>query len=267
MANVKMENGSVILKTDKKDYVFAPETEFMEIQSGGYILRKTAISRIIEGEGIAIGKPEPLGSDVVVAGRICVVVSATDGNRTVYEVGSAGQDNLINPIAQSYPIEMAHNRAKQRAVLSLLGVGGLIYGEDEIDKSELKQPSAYTQTPPQTQYEPIQMPQQPTTQQPTAAYQPQNGFQTAQNVPSQNNVQHPWLSNQQWVNEAKGSGIDPDRFILNTGRTKNYQWSASQTLANDPDAVEWFASKPLGANNEFNGAVLACRMAIIKAVS
>lgn len=285
MSKIEIKEGKVSLQTAKGTYSFEPEKEYMEIKEGGYILRKAAISRLIEGEGIVLSKPEPLGTEVLVAGRICVCVSATDGDRTVYELGSAGPDNLPNEICQKYPLEMAHNRAKQRAVLSLLGLSGTFYGEDEIDKSSLKKPTVpeakqqYVPTnPPQYQQAPQQTPQQSPapqgpgfyaapqtyTQQPVQQNAPQ---QPVQQSPAPQDVLHPWTSNPQMIAEAQSSGIDPNTFLINVGKYKNYGYTAFQIMQMDPQAVEGFARLPLYGNADFDGAILACRQAILHSLS
>ena len=60
--------------------------------------------------------------------------------------------------------------------------------------------------------------------------------------------------------------IDPDTFIMEQGRDKQYRWTATQTLINDKATVDYYAAKPLGDNQMFNDTVLACRAAIIKSL-
>ena len=74
---------------------------------------------------------------------------------------------------------------------------------------------------------------------------------------------YPWLTQ---IAADEASFIDPDTYVMEQGRDKQYRWTATQTLINDKGNAEWYASRPLGNNQQFNDAVLACRAAIIKAL-
>lgn len=137
---MRYENGKVFLKTEKNEYTFGIPNDALEMnEEGRILLRKSAISKIVATEGIKISEPKAIpGEHILIAGRFVIMVSAKLGDEEVYEIGSAHPDNLTTSIAALYPLEMAHNRARQRAVLSLLGLGGVLYGEDEIDSSQIK---------------------------------------------------------------------------------------------------------------------------------
>ncbi len=308
-SELRFENGKVYLKTEKNEYTFGIPNDALEMnEEGRILLRKSAISKIIAKEGIKISEPKAIpGERILIAGRFVIMVSAKLGDEEVFEIGSAHPDNLTTSIATLYPLEMAHNRAKQRAVLSLLGLGGLLYGEDEIDESQIKSnpvpipiPSSqsnYTssvKSPIQStvitddsQYSSIPADDAPPAPPPYPSnYGNGNGMptniseypdfpeQTNQVKPVQNNLpkfyvrpehtqQYPWLT-QMAADEA--AFIDPDTFIMEQGRNKQYRWTATQTLINDKATVDYYAAKPLGDNQMFNDTVLACRAAIIKSL-
>lgn len=322
-SEMRFENGKVFLKTEKNEYTFGIPNDALEMsEEGRILLRKSAISNIIATEGIKISEPKAIpGEHILIAGRFVIMVSAKLGDEEVYEIGSAHPDNLTTSIAALYPLEMAHNRAKQRAVLSLLGLGGVLYGEDEIDKSEIKTiPSPIPIPPTQSNYKPPVNPQaqnstvitddseygsipneEPSLPQPYGSPQANaynspaqqnrnygsNGMPTnisdypdfpeqtspppqTQTMPNEmtkfivkpeHTEKYPWLT-QMAADEA--AFIDPDTYIMEQGRDKQYRWTATQTLINDRDNAEWYASRPLSNNQQFNDAVLACRAAIIK---
>lgn len=307
-SEMRFENGKVFLKTEKNEYTFGIPNDALEMtEEGRILLRKSAISRIIAGEGIRISEPKAIpGEHILIAGRFVIMVSAKLGDEEVYEIGSAHPDNLTTSIAALYPLEMAHNRAKQRAVLSLLGLGGVLYGEDEIDKSQIKTiPSPIPVPPTQSNYNPQAQNstvitddseyggipnEEPPTPQPYSnpqgnAYGMPTKISEYPDYPEQSNLQqsqsaipngmakfivkpehtkmYPWLT-QMAADEA--AFIDPDTYVMEQGRDKQYRWTATQTLINDKDNAEWYASRPLSNNQQFNDAVLACRAAIIKSL-
>ena len=318
-SEMRFENGKVFLKTEKNEYTFEMPNDALEMSDEGRILlRKSAISKIIATEGIRISEPKAIsGERILIGGRFVIMVSATLGDEEVFEIGSAHPDNLMTSIATQYPVEMAHNRAKQRAVLSLLGLGGVLYGEDEIDKSQIKTiPCPIPVPPTQSNYKPQAQnstvitddgyggipKEEPPAPQPYGntqgnAYSSparQNGNYENEAMPTnisdypdfpeqispppqtaipngmakfivkpEHTEMYPWLT-QMAADEA--AFIDPDTYVMEQGRDKQYRWTATQTLINDKDNAEWYASRPLSNNQQFNDAVLACRAAIIKSL-
>lgn len=307
-SEMRFEEGKVFLKTEKNEYTFGIPNDALEMsEEGRILLRKSAISKIIATEGIKISEPKAIsGEHILIGGRFVIMVSAKLGDEEVFEIGTAHPDNLTTSIATQYPVEMAHNRAKQRAVMSLLGLGGVLYGEDEIDKSQIKTiPSPIPVPPTQSNYKPPVNPQaqnstvitddsgntygappqqrvnygnegMPTNisdypdfpEQKTPPQNPQsqtavpNGM-TKFIVRPEHTEMYPWLT-QMAADEA--AFIDPDTYVMEQGRDKQYRWTATQTLINDKENCEWYASRPLSNNQQFNDAVLACRAAIIKAL-
>ena len=325
-SEMRFENGKVFLKTEKNEYTFGIPNDALEMsEEGRILLRKSAISNIIATEGIKISEPKAIpGEHILIAGRFVIMVSAKLGDEEVYEIGSAHPDNLTTSIAALYPLEMAHNRAKQRAVLSLLGLGGVLYGEDEIDKSEIKTiPSPIPIPPTQSNYKPpVNTQAQNSTvitddseyggipnEEPPAPQPYGNPQSNAYSAPAQQNgsygnsgmptnisdypdfpeqispppppqtsmpngmtkfivkpehtEMYPWLTQ---IAADEAAFINPDTYIMEQGRDKQYRWTATQTLINDKKNCEWYASRPLNNNQQFNDAVLACRAAIIKAL-
>ncbi|MCR5480351.1 MAG: hypothetical protein K6F27_10935 [Ruminococcus sp.] len=298
-AKMAYDNGKLIIETEKNKYEFKSD-EFIELETGGFLLRKAGISRITAQEEIIIGKPEPMPNErFVTANRIVVLVSATKDNETVWEIGSASPETLKG-FANLYPFEMAYNRARQRAVLCLLGLGGKVYGEDEIQEPikkpvndpNTRRPVIITDGDEATneipryqvpelskvygmseQTQPYRQPQAPQqlynvqqgyiapSQTTSASGAPQPPQRAGFVVRPEHQSMYPWLT-QEAADLA--STIDPNTYVLDQGKNKAMGWTAAQTLAKDPQTVEWYAEKNLGANQRFNEAVLACRAAIIQ---
>jgi hypothetical protein len=62
-------------------------------------------------------------------GIAVMIVKGTLGERVEWATGEASQKNCKN----AYPWAMAEKRAKDRVVLKLVGIHGLVYSEDEAD--------------------------------------------------------------------------------------------------------------------------------------
>jgi hypothetical protein len=63
------------------------------------------------------------------------------GNRVEWATGEASPKNNKN----GYPWAMAEKRAKDRVVLKLVGIHGLVYSEDEADDFKASEPKATDQ--------------------------------------------------------------------------------------------------------------------------
>ena len=299
---MSINSDKLVIATDKNKFEFDRDSEFIELENGGYILRKSAISRITADEGIIISKPESMpGERFVLANRIVVLCAATKGEETVWEIGSASPDTLKG-FSQNWPFEMAYNRARQRAVLCLLGLGGKIYGEDEIQDPVRKNPPTYAPNPvPQratviTDEMPGDVPRDypnmtdvynlPTQPSHTQSQAPQQAYGTPQQYGVPPQPQAPLRASEppqrarfivrpehqnlySWLTQEaadQASTINPDLYVLDQGKNKDMRWTATQTMTNDPATVEWFAEHKLGSNPRFNDAIIACRAAIIASI-
>jgi hypothetical protein len=75
------------------------------------------------------------------AGIAALSVAGVMGNRREWATGEAGPKNNKN----AYPWAMAEKRAKDRVILKLIGIHGLVYSEDEGD---FREPAREDYTPP-----------------------------------------------------------------------------------------------------------------------
>lgn len=95
---------------------------------GTWVVYHRVLESIAAKAGIKFESPYPLeakGTEKCVA--ICV--TGTMADKTEWSIGEAAPGNNKN----SYPYAMAEKRAKDRVVLKLIGLHGLVYSEEEAD--------------------------------------------------------------------------------------------------------------------------------------
>lgn len=95
---------------------------------GTWVAYHKAIERIAAKAGVSFDMPEVIQADS--AAKVAViVVRGFLGDRSEWSFGEAAPSNNKN----SYPFAMAEKRAKDRVVLKLIGLHGLVYSEEESD--------------------------------------------------------------------------------------------------------------------------------------
>lgn len=112
-------------------------SDFWELpqKKGTWVAKHAALEIVAVKANIVWSMPQILeahGGDGIAA----MVVAGTMGDRTEWATGEASPKNNKN----AYPWAMAEKRAKDRVVLKLSGIAGLVYSEDEAD--DFKQPDA-----------------------------------------------------------------------------------------------------------------------------
>lgn len=109
--------------------------DFWQIpQNKQWVCKHAALEVVAAKAGIAFDMPvivEARGAEGVAA----VCVSATFKDRREWSIGEASPKNSKN----AYPWAMAEKRAKDRVILKLVGIHGLVYSDAEIDTSEVPQ--------------------------------------------------------------------------------------------------------------------------------
>ena len=104
---------------------------------GVWVVYHKAIERIAAKAGITFEMPEVVQASA--ADRIAVIIArGFMGERSEWSFGEAAPNNNKN----SYPFAMAEKRAKDRVVLTLVGLHGLAYSEDESDDFKADAPPA-----------------------------------------------------------------------------------------------------------------------------
>lgn len=110
-----------------KRYGEDPRTALWDCH-GTWVVYHKAIERIAAKAGITFDMPEVVQADA--RDKIAVIIArGFMGERSEWSFGEAMPSNNKN----AYPFAMAEKRAKDRVVLKLVGLHGLVYSEDESD--------------------------------------------------------------------------------------------------------------------------------------
>lgn len=95
---------------------------------GRWVIYHSAVEEMAVKAGITFSMPTILEANGA-AKSVALCVEGQMGERREWSVGEAAPGNNKN----SYPYAMAEKRAKDRVVLKLLGLHGLVYSEEEAD--------------------------------------------------------------------------------------------------------------------------------------
>lgn len=111
--------------------------DFWQIpQNKQWVCKHSALEIVAAKEGLKFDPPTILEA-YSQNGTVAIVTGASMGERYEWATGEASPKNNKN----AYPWAMAEKRAKDRVVLKLVGIHGLVYSEDELS-SEPMQPTA-----------------------------------------------------------------------------------------------------------------------------
>lgn len=114
--------------------------DFWELpqRKGTWIAKHAALEVAAAKAGIVFDLPqihEAFGEQ----GVVCMVVQGRMGDRTEWATGETNSTNYkVTGKQPSYPWAMAEKRAKDRVILKLIGIHGLVYSEDEGDFTQSK---------------------------------------------------------------------------------------------------------------------------------
>ena len=114
-------------------------SDFWELpqKKGTWIAKHSALEIVATKANIVWSMPQIIEADGG-NGIAAMVVMGTMDNRSEWATGEASNKNNKN----AYPWAMAEKRGKDRVVLKLSGIAGLVYSEDEAD--DFKQPPSTT---------------------------------------------------------------------------------------------------------------------------
>ncbi len=111
---------------------------------GTWCMYHRAIEQVAAKAGVKFAAPMLLENNGLQK-SVAICVTGTLGDYTEWSIGEASPANCKN----AYPYAMAEKRAKDRVVLKLLGMHGLVYSEEEIDATAgPKQATAVPVDPP-----------------------------------------------------------------------------------------------------------------------
>jgi len=100
---------------------------------GTWVVYHAALERVAAVAGILFAPPMVLEAD---GDKRCVALCVTGelGGRAEWSIGEASPHNyIVKGKMQAYPYAMAEKRGKDRVILKLIGLHGMIYSEEEAD--------------------------------------------------------------------------------------------------------------------------------------
>lgn len=110
--------------------------DFWQIkQNGAWVAKHAALEVAALKAGIRFDMPVVIEHDA--AGLITsIIVQGTMGDHTEWSIGETNPTNYhISGKMQAYPWAMSEKRAKDRVILKLIGIHGLVYSDAEADFS------------------------------------------------------------------------------------------------------------------------------------
>lgn len=114
-----------------------PADAFWQIpQNKQWVCKHAALEVVATKANVEWSAPQIIEADTG-AGIAVLSVSGKLGNRLEWATGEASPKNNKN----SYPWAMAEKRAKDRVILKLVGIHGLVYSEDEMPSNGDDAPS------------------------------------------------------------------------------------------------------------------------------
>lgn len=107
-------------------------SDFWELpqKKGTYVAKHAALEVAAVKAGIVFDSPQIIEADSQAGIAVVAVVGtvANEPHRREWSIGEASPKNNKN----AYPWAMAEKRAKDRVILKLIGIHGLVYSEDEM---------------------------------------------------------------------------------------------------------------------------------------
>lgn len=125
------QDNNLIIKIDEIDYLFA-ETDYLTSDRGKILLKHQAIMDLAKRADVTVEEPKLLSSHspvVYVFSRKAV----RKGKETFTAIGECNNKTLFDDIMLQNPASTADNRAVEKAILSVLGLHGKVYGATEIN--------------------------------------------------------------------------------------------------------------------------------------
>lgn len=116
---------------------------------GTWVAYHWALESVAAQAGVVFGPPNVLEADGN-AKCVALAVTGTLGDKSEWSIGEASEHNYRTKGKQAaYPYAMAEKRAKDRVILKLIGLHGLVYSEEEADDFQApKQPQNGAEEPP-----------------------------------------------------------------------------------------------------------------------
>jgi hypothetical protein len=120
----------------RKEYGLEKDDFWQIPQNKQWVAKHAALEVVATKAGVQFSMPTIIEADTD-KGIAVLAVSGTLGNRSDWSTGEASAKNCKN----GYPWAMAEKRAKDRLVLKLVGIHGLVYSEEEADDFKASAPA------------------------------------------------------------------------------------------------------------------------------
>lgn len=125
-------------------------SDFWQIkQNGQWVCKHAALEIIAVKAKVEWSAPQIIEADA--PNLVCsMIVTGRMGDRTEWATGETNQTNYqVKGKQPAYPWAMAEKRAKDRVILKLVGIHGLVYSEDEMPSVDMQpEPANKPQQPP-----------------------------------------------------------------------------------------------------------------------
>ena len=231
------------------------ERDYLKSDKGKILLRHGSVMRLAEKANVVVGEP------VLIATHSPVIYvfsrSATYGSKQFTAIGETNRVNLFDNVMLSNPASTADNRAYERAVLSVLGLYGDLYGASEINYKDKDgdSPSPVSKTTAKTKKDQAQ-----------TIEEPANASDSASGYAEQEEPKTPVWWNDTGVGVFKESELDPETCIVTLGSSAGKNWTVKQLYDYDYKGCMYFAERSAldKAKDDLRKQVYACRRAIRK---
>lgn len=130
----------------RKKYELQADDFWQIPQNKQWVCKHSALEIVAAKEGLKFDLPTILEA-YSQNGTVAIVTGAHMGDRYEWATGEASPKNNKN----AYPWAMAEKRAKDRVVLKLVGIHGLVYSEDELSSGPNGEANDDTPTKPKAQ--------------------------------------------------------------------------------------------------------------------
>ena len=246
------EDRSLAIFIDGNEFTFS-DRDYLKSDRGKILLKHGSVMRLAELNHVVVEEPVLLSSHnplIYVFKRTAVF-----GGKRFSAVGETNKMTLFDDIMKANPATTADNRAYERAVLSVLGVYGDLYGASEInykDKGGNEPPSVSKATAKEKedQTQKIEVTDKTSEE--------KESSDTGSRLPV-------WWEDVGF-GDYKESELDPETFIVQLGPSAGKNWTVKQLYDYNYKGCLYFAERSAldKAKDDLRKQVFACRRAIKK---
>ena len=251
------EDRSLIIELDCGEFHFS-DKDYLKSDRGKIMLKHGSVMQLADRANVVVDEPEMITSQ----GPMIYVFSRTAscGGKTFTAIGETNKLSLFDDIMKMNPATTADNRAYERAVLSVLGIYGDLYGASEINYKDRDGtlPSTVSKTAAKTKKDHTESLDESNAEKESAAVQADDTPKGVQKKPV-------WWD-EIGFGEFKESELDPETFIVTMGPSADKNWTVKQLYDYDYKGCVYFAERSAldKAKDDLKKQAYACRRAIRK---